>query len=61
MRIDVFTLFPEYLAGPLNVSLVGARARTESSTSVCTIHASGPTTRTAPSTTVLSAAEREWC
>ena len=26
MRIDVFSLFPEYLAGPLSVSLVGQRA-----------------------------------
>lgn len=28
MRIDVFTIFPEYLAGPLTLSLIG-RARTE--------------------------------
>ena len=27
-RIDVFTIFPEYLDGPLGLSLVG-RARTE--------------------------------
>ena len=27
MRIDVFTLFPEYLAGPLQVSLVGKAQR----------------------------------
>ena len=26
MRIDVFTIFPDYLAGPLDLSLIG-RAR----------------------------------
>ncbi len=40
MRIDVFTIFPEYLDAPLRVSLLGrARAAWRCSTCVCTTRA----------------------
>ena len=60
VRIDVVTIFPDYLA-PLELSLrrQGAR-RAGCSTSASTTCATGPTTGTAPSTTPRTAAAPAW-
>jgi tRNA (guanine37-N1)-methyltransferase len=60
MRIDVFTIFPEYLEQPLAVSLVG-RAR-EAGLLDVRLHdpREHATARTAPSTTRRSAAVPGW-
>ncbi|CAM5342845.1 Ribosome maturation factor RimM [Streptomyces cyaneofuscatus] len=59
MRLDVVTIFPEYL-DPLNVSLVGkARAR-GCSTSTSTTCGSGRTTGTTRSTTPPTVAAPAW-
>ena len=59
MRIDVLTIFPEYLA-PLELSLIG-RARRDGLVDLhVTTCAAGPTTATAPWTTPRSAAVPAW-
>ena len=50
MRVDVVSIFPEYLA-PLDLSLIGKARRDGCSTCASTTCATSPTTGTAPSTT----------
>ena len=59
MRVDVVTIFPDYLA-PLELSLSARRASAGCSTCACTTCATGPTTGTAPSTTRRTAAAPAW-
>ena len=60
MRIDVVTIFPEYLE-PLNVSLVGkARARGQLDVQRPRSARTGRTTGTTPSTTPRTAAAPAW-
>ena len=59
MRIDVFTIFPEYLEGPARSSLVG-KARGAGLLDVRMHDRARTTDRTAPSTTRRSVAARAW-
>ena len=59
VRIDVVTIFPDYLA-PLREALLGRALERGLSTSPCTTCAAGPTTCTRPSTTPPTAAAPAW-
>lgn len=59
MRIDVVSIFPEYLE-PLNISLVGKARSAASWTCTSTTCASGPTTCTGPWTTARTVAAPAW-
>ena len=59
MRIDVVTIFPDYLK-VLDLSLIGKAADRGPSTCTSTICATTPTTGTAPSMTRPWAAGRAW-
>ena len=59
VRLDVVTIFPDYLA-PLDLSLLGRAGSAACSTCRCTTCATGPTTGTARSTTRRTAAAPAW-
>lgn len=59
MRLDVVTIFPEYLE-PLNVSLVGKARAAAASTYTSTTSGTGPTTGTTPWTTPRTAGAPGW-
>ena len=59
VRIDVVTIFPDYLA-PLGLSLIGKARRAGLLDLASTTCATSPTTATAPSTTAPTAAAPAW-
>lgn len=59
MRIDVISIFPEYLSG-LRLSLIGKALERDSLICVSMIYAIGRTTGTVPSTTPRTVGEQAW-